>query len=488
MNTNEFISKLPLVSILNTGMDGMVRWCTPSIHPECPSIHGVYSSDISISYHALGNPSQGTGIFGEAYRLAAKVYKADKTLFSVNGSSGSNFIVMRALKHQLGKMKMLAQRNIHKSASVAIEDYKIDVEFLVPHYDDKYQVFVPSSIDEILGRLKNDPEINVVFLTNPTYEGLSLDLPKLVRQIRSIKRKIIIFVDEAWGAHLPFSKKLPICAMEAGADICVQSTHKQGSGLQQTSMIHWKNGLIEEKYLLDSYKSLMTTSPSFHLLASLDGARYLFETRGELIIERLIQISDLFRSRLKEIPGVREVKLDDLSKKYEQVKYLDRSKILVNIENCGVSGVDMAHFLEKIYKIIVEKYEMNNILFLNTFQNSEIEVDQTIYAIKEIIKKHGNNKVNKKYFFPSFPVDLRKDISSSDVANFKNIPSKLSNSIGLTAAEDVVPYPPGIPLIVKGEIISKYHVAYLEAIKKTNGLMSVVMNDKNINSILVLKK
>lgn len=469
-------------------MDGMVRWCTPSIHPECPSIHGVYSSDISISYHSLGNPSQGTGIFGEAYKLAAKAYKADKTLFSVNGSSGSNFVVMRALKHQLGKMKMLAQRNIHKSASVAIEDYKIDVEFLAPHYDDKYQVFVPSQIGEIIEKLKKDTDINVLFLTNPTYEGLSLDLPKLVKQVRNLKRKIIIYIDEAWGAHLPFSKLLPVCAMKAGADICVQSTHKQGSGLQQTSMIHWKKGLIDEKYLLDSYKSLMTTSPSFHLLASLDGARYLFETRGELIINRLIQISDLFRFRLKEVSGVREVKLGDLSKKYEQVKYLDRSKILVNVEDCGVSGVEMAHFLEKDYKIIVEKYEMNNILFMNTFQNSETEVNQTILAMKEVVKKHGKKQNKKKYFFPNFPIDLKKDVPLSKVAEFKSISLKLNHAIGLTAAEDVVPYPPGIPLIVKGEIISKYHVAYLEAIKKTKGLMSVVMNDKNINNILVLKK
>lgn len=487
MNSGEFNKRLPLVSALNSGMDGMVRWCTPSIHPDCPVIRGIAYSDISISYHSLGNPSQGTSIFGEAYRLAAKAYKADYTLFSVNGSSGSNFMVMRALSHQLKKVKLLAQRNIHKSASVAIEDYHINVTFLQPHYDNKYQVFVPNSIDEYVGALKSDKDINVVLITNPTYEGLSLDLPALVKAIRKVSPKIIIYVDEAWGSHFPFSDLMPICAMEAGADICVQSTHKQGSGLQQTSMIHWKNKLIDNKYLLDSYKSLMTTSPSFHLLASLDGARYLMETRGKYIIKRLVDIADLFRDGIRGVPGTAEVSLVDLKTKYDQVKYLDRTKILINLEKCGISGVDMARHLEKEYKIIVEKYEMNNILFMNTFQNNEDEVDQTINAMKKIVAKYGKAKQKNAYVFPNFPVDVKKQIPSFEVINYNMISLTLDKAIGLIAAEDVVPYPPGIPLIVKGEKISKIHVDYLKAIKQTNGLMSVVMNDKEINSILVVK-
>src|SRR6185369_7011924 len=103
---------------------------------------------------------------------------------------------------------------------------------------------------------------------------------------------IIIFVDEAWGSLFPFSEKMPTSAMEAGADICFQSTHKQGSGLQQTSMIHWQGDRIDEKTIKYSYKSLITTSPSFHLLASLDGARYLMQTQGSKIIDDLIEVAD----------------------------------------------------------------------------------------------------------------------------------------------------------------------------------------------------
>jgi lysine decarboxylase len=111
MNTD-----LPLLSVFNNGIDSTItRWCTPSIHPSVPRVRGIYENDISISYHSLGNPSMDNGIFHDAHVLTAKAYGADHTLFGVNGSTGSNFMILRALKNQLGTMKLLAQRNVHKS-------------------------------------------------------------------------------------------------------------------------------------------------------------------------------------------------------------------------------------------------------------------------------------------------------------------------------------------------------------------------------------
>ena len=472
--------------MLNHDIDSIIRWCTPSIHPKVPRINGIYQNDISVSFHKIGNPSMDTGVFHEAHKLAAKAYRADHTLFSVNGSTGSNFMVLRALKHQLGKVKMLAQRNVHKSISCAIEDFQIDISYIKPHYDNTLQIFVPNSIEEILHNLKKDKAINVLFLSLPTYEGLSIDLKTLIKKVRSYNSNIIIFIDEAWGAHFPFSKKMPVCAMDAGADICVQSTHKQGSGLQQTSMIHWQGKRIKRKYILDSYQALMTTSPSFHLLASIDAARYLMETQGKECIDDLIKLSDALREGLQKIPGVNVISEDYIKNHHKQIKKIDRSKVLINIAETGISGYELAHYLEETYKVIVEKYEANNILFLTTFQNSHFEAEQTVKYVQEAIQSLQKIKsYTKTVTFPQFPETILKQKSSYAVSEARFTRADINKSLGKICAEYVVPYPPGIPLLAKGEIIQKEHITYLNALKQYKRLTYVLMSDKDINKILI---
>lgn len=479
MNTD-----LPLLSVFNNGIDSTItRWCTPSIHPSVPRVRGIYENDISISYHSLGNPSMDNGIFHDAHVLAAKAYGADHTLFGVNGSTGSNFMILRALKNQLGKMKLLAQRNVHKSISVATEDYQIDVEYLDPRYDDSLQIFVPNSIDEVLAGLQRSGA-NVLLITNPTYEGLSMDLAALVKAVRAFDDRIIIYVDEAWGAHFPFSPHMPTSAMQAGADICVQSTHKQGSGLQQTSMIHWKDGRIDVAWLKDSYKSLMTTSPSFHMLASLDGARYFMEKEGEEAIGKLVDLASAFRHRVNASPVLRDkvvaVEPSGLTQTYcDQV---DATKVLVHLN--GLSGMELAKRLESDYKIIVEKYEANNVLFIVTFQNTKIDVERTISAIETEIPKMQSETLH----FPKFPDKIEKKYSSFSVKQMDKESVALEDSVGRVVGEDVVPYPPGIPLLVKGEVIQPEHITYLKQLRETKDLLTVIIIDESVNTIKVVKE
>jgi len=479
MNTD-----LPLLSIFNNGIDNTItRWCTPSIHPSVPRVRGIYENDISISYHSLGNPSMDSGIFHQANVLAARAYGAQHTLFGVNGSTGSNFMVLRALKNQLGNMKLLAQRNVHKSMSVATEDYHIDVEYLDPHYDDTLQIFTPNTIDEVVDGLERT-KANVLLISNPTYEGLSMDLTALVKAVRAFKNDVIIYIDEAWGAHFPFSDRMPTCAMKAGADICVQSTHKQGCGLQQTSMIHWNDGRIDISWLKDSYKSLMTTSPSFHLLASLDGSRYFMEKEGAEAIGKLVELATTFRQRVNNSGSLRgkvmAIQPEDLTQNF--CAQTDATKVLVHLH--GFSGMELAKKLEDYYKIIVEKYEANNILFIMTFQNTKVDVERTVMAIETEIAK----MLPESLHFPKFPARIEKRMSSFVAKTKEKDTVRIEDSVGRVVAEDVVPYPPGIPLLVKGEVIHQEHVAYLEQLRKTKDLLTVIITDESVNTINVVKE
>lgn len=478
---------MPLLSAMNKDMYGVIKWCTPSIHPRVPRVNGIYDNDISISYHSLGNPSLNTGVFKKAHELAAIAYQSEHTLFSVNGSSGSNFIVLRALSHQLKKVNMLAQRNVHKSVSVAAEDYRINVNYLQPHYDQNLQIFIPNTIEEFEEGLKKYPETNVVFISNPTYEGLSVDLQKFVQRIRKVNPKLIIFVDEAWGSLFPFSDRMPVSAMQAGADICVQSAHKQGSGLQQTSLIHWQGKRIDEKFVMDSYKSLITTSPSFHLLASLDGARYLMQTQGKGIIDDLILVAEKLSAELSKINGLKVVDHASIIKKYPQVKAIDKTKVLVNVKGTGIPGYEIAKNFEAEYKVVLEKYEAENIFFIAILQNTEYEAIETAERLKKCIEGLSKRGKRMDIKFPKLPLKIEKAMPSYEVLEKEVVSAKLENAAGMVCAEDIVPYPPGIPLIAKGEVIRREHVEYLKAIKKLEGLISLVINDESVNEIKVVE-
>ncbi|HEV7424449.1 MAG TPA: aminotransferase class V-fold PLP-dependent enzyme, partial [Candidatus Paceibacterota bacterium] len=234
-------TKSHLTHALNHITHKAIRWCTPSIDSTFTQVKNPYASDTSISFESLGYPSDPSGIFKKIYEHAAKAYGADHTLFSVNGTTGSNFMVLRALSKQIPNLRVLSERNVHRSIVAACEDYGINLIFLEPNIDQEHQLFLPSTEQQIYeGIEKTKPQ--VLLLTNPTYEGMCLNLKNVISTINKKYPDLIVFVDEAWGAHLHFSDKLPISAMEAGADICVQSTHKQGGSLQQSGMIHWNEG------------------------------------------------------------------------------------------------------------------------------------------------------------------------------------------------------------------------------------------------------
>jgi arginine/lysine/ornithine decarboxylase len=436
------------------------RWCTPSIHPELPQTTDIYENDMSISFHDLGSPLNNSGVFKEAADLAAEAYSADHTLLGVNGTTGSNFIVIRALSHQFGgKARMLSTRNAHLSVTNAAYDYNVDLDFIPPVIDDSLQVFLPNSSEQILGQVEKERP-DVLLLSNPTYEGASLDLPTVVKGVREVSPETVVYVDEAWGAHFPFSDKLPTSAMQANADICTQSTHKQGNALQQTSMIHWRDGLIDESTLRSSYRALSTTSPSFHLLAALDASRDFMQRRGAAEIDKIIGLANEFTEYLRAIGALSVHTFDD------------PTKLLLNLPDKDAPS--LAHELEK-QGIIPEKSDLHNLLLIVGFQNTKEDAKKTTEAIEGIVRDLPDDSSHS----PRFP----RNISRSTV-EAGSIPSlvPVEKAVGMICLESIVPYPPGIPLLTRGELITDEHIEYLEAVS-TNRHIEIISSQ--LGSILV---
>jgi arginine decarboxylase len=483
----EKYEKSHLTHALNHVTHKTIRWCTPSIDLTFARVINPYASDTSVSHESLGYPSDPSGVFKTIYDHAARAYGADNTLFSVNGTTGSNFMVLRALSKQIPNLRVLSGRNIHKSIVVACEDYGINLLFLEPNIDQENQIFLPNTEEQICdGIARTKPQ--VLLLINPTYEGMSLNLEKIVARVRREYPNLIVFVDEAWGAHLHFSKRLPCSAMEAGADICVQSTHKQGGSLQQSGMIHWKNGRIDADILLDSYRSLGTTSPSYLLLASLDAARETMQKKGSVKIDRMLSIAQRLSEKIDQIDGLSVVSTDQHIMNHLSIFDRDETKVIVNVVGAGLNGHDVARLLEQKFNIVVEKFNTRTILFLVPFRATLKDVEYTIAALRQIALMRRNKGIVDEFDL-KIPTRIPRILEFSDVAKLlptqmENVP--LESAIGRIAAEYITPFPPGIPMTIKGEQLTKEIVDYYVTLKRHPNV-HIAARDKTMETVWVVK-
>src|SRR3954447_1379 len=304
------ISPSPIVRVLNEDVRRYQRWCTPSILPGQERVEDFYASDVSISAGFFGTLVDHTGVFGEAERFAAAAQGADRTMFSVHGSSGSNWVVLRMLALERQDGLVLVARNIHHSMMNAIKAFDLDFRFLPAPYDARFEALLPPSVDDVVSALDRHPEALAVIYTSPTYEGLAGNTEEIVAAVHARSADCLVFVDEAWGGHLHFHGDLPCSAMAAGADICVQSTHKLAGGLQQTGLIHWREGRVDSELLEEAYREYVTTSPSYGLLASADAAVRALAANGTEALGACIARTRELKAALHErLP--RLVHLDD---------------------------------------------------------------------------------------------------------------------------------------------------------------------------------
>ncbi len=489
MKTDQKIKypKSHLTHALNHVTHKAIRWCTPSIDLTFSQVKNPYASDTSTSFESLGYPSDPSGIFKQIYEHAAKAYGADHTLFSVNGTTGSNFMVLRALSKQIPNLRILSERNVHRSIVAACEDYGINLIFLEPNIDQKHQLFLPNTEKQIYeGIEKTKPQ--VLLLTNPTYEGMCLNLKNVVETVHKAHPELIVFVDEAWGAHLHFSDNLPTSAMDAGADICVQSTHKQGGSLQQSGMIHWKEGRINNDLLLESYRSLGTSSPSYLLLASLDSARETMEKKGKKKLEHMLMIAKRFSEKISHIDGFEVVSTSYLKNNNSSVYEKDETKVVVDVTKAGFNGYEVANILERKYKIVAEAYSIKTILFLVPFRATLKDMQNTVAALAEIAQGPKRNNGATDFNFKT-PTNIPRILELNEVTKLlwnqiEKVP--LTAAIGRIAAEYITPFPPGIPITIKGEEFTKEIVEYYLKLK-TYPNVHIAARDKSMDSVWVVK-
>jgi arginine decarboxylase len=480
----------PIVRVLNEEVRHYHRWCTPSTLVDQERIEDFYASDVSISAGFFGTLVGHTGVFGEAEQFAAAAQGADRTMFSVHGSTGSNFVVLRMLALERPDALVLIARNCHHSTINAIKAYGLGFRFLPSPYDAEFEAVLPPSVDQVVAGLRRYPEALAVVYTSPTYEGLCANTHAIAAAVHDASDHAMLFVDEAWGGHLHFHPELPPSAMDAGADIAVQSTHKLAGGLQQTGLIHWREGRVDSELMEEAFREYVTTSPSYHLLASADAAVRSLAATGRDALGACIVRTRTFKALLRErLPRLRH--LDDpawVGLHYAHVAGCDKVKTTVGLSGYELSGFAVSQALVE-RGIVVEKAGVNTISLITTFQLEEAAVGATVGALEEILAGHELPDGEEKRM-PDNPfraIDDRPVMHPYHARRYAKAIGQevaLDQAVGRVAAEEVEVYPPGIPVILEGFRVSEDAVRYLREARDLGG--AIVARDTSLATLRVL--
>ncbi len=400
------------------------------------------------------------GVIKASQSLAAKAYGADRSFFLVNGTTGGNHAMILSVCPP--ETSVLIARNAHRSIIAGLLFSGAHPVFFSPETCPDLKMQLNVSFEGTKAAIDAHPEARVLILTSPNYYGITADLPEIVAYAHE-KGKIVL-VDEAHGPHLHFHPALPGSAMSANADIAVQSTHKIIGGMTQASMLHAKAERIDMATLSSVLKMTQSTSPSYILMASLDLARMQMATEGKKLLKKAIRLAGDAREKINKIPGFFCFGEETLSLQKTGNWGLDVTKLTINVEQLGLTGFQVSQILNKAYQVQVEMADPFHVLVIVSIGDRQEDLDQLVQSLIEISKQHFGHLRGKaraaSFVLPPFP---EKTTMGPRTAFYQNkVFVDLKTAVKNTASQIVTVYPPGIPILVPGEVITREIIQYLE--------------------------
>jgi arginine decarboxylase len=422
--------------------------------PEFRSFIGDNALSIDlINIAPLDDLHQPTHVIEEAQKLAAEAFGADQTFFSVQGTSGA---IMTMILSVVGEGdKIIVPRNIHKSVMAAIIFAGARPVFLSPVRDERLGIDHGVTTRSVRRALEKHPDAKAVLVINPTYFGVCANLKEIVELVHSYD--IPVLVDEAHGVLIHFHEKLPLSAMQAGADMAATSVHKLGGSMTQSSVLNVQGPRVNTKRIQTIMSMLTTTSTSYILLASLDTARRQLALHGRDIAERTIELAQYARSEINRIHGLYCFGDDILGT--EATYDYDPTKLCIHVRHLGLTGYDVENWLRDNYNIEVELSDMYNILCLITPGDTREDIDTLLTALRRLADEHHGNEAKELVItIPEIP-QLSLWPRDAFYGETESIPFR--ESAGRIIAEFIYVYPPGIPILLPGEVITQSLIDYI---------------------------
>jgi arginine decarboxylase len=454
------------------------QWHTPG-HSSGESLRGspwvndfyefmgehVFDADLSVSVPMLDSLMEPKGVIAEAQAMAAKAFGARRTYFATNGTSTANKVIFQTLLAP-GE-KLLLDRNCHKSVHHGVVLSGAHPIYLDSALNKRYGLYGPVPKKTLLREIRKHPDAQALILTSCTYDGLRYDLAPIVEAAHKTGIKVII--DEAWYGFARFHPEFRPTALEAGADYATQSTHKVLSAFSQASMIHINDPGFREHLFRENFNMHTSTSPQYGLIASLDVARKQASMEGYKLLSRTLELAAEVKEMINSTKVFRVLELDDLlpeKTKNDGIR-LDPTKVTIDISGCGYTVDDLQKLLFERYNIQVEKSTFNTLTLLLTVGTTRSKVSRLYDALMRIAREGRQpRRLVQTPEIPSF-TKLRYLPRDAYYCGGELVPvfddrERVNKALqGKVCADQIVPYPPGIPVLVPGQVITSKIVAYL---------------------------
>ena len=410
----------------------------------------------------------------QAEELAANAYGCDRTWFLSNGSTCGVQAMLLATCQQGDKI--LIGRNCHKSAIAGLVLNGANPIYLPTEYLPEFDLDLGVSPKTLESFLSLHPDAKAVMLVSPNYFGVCGDMEKMAVIAHAFN--VPLLVDAAHGGHLGFHPELPISAIQAGADLVVQSTHKMAGSLTQSSMLHLQGDRLDHKKVDRALQILQSTSPNFLLLVSLDVARRQMAIHGKELLTETLRLSREARSQLNQIPDLQTFS-------QIEVPTLDDTRLTVMTDGLGMTGFEVDQYLDSQFDVISEMPTLTQLVFSLSLGNRQTDIERLVAGFQELSEvqsKRGKLITNYELRITSY----KSCLTPREAYFAKSDRVDLNRAIGRISAESLCPYPPGIPLVCIGEEITLEIVEMLQAILRSGGVINGA-SDATLATILIIQ-
>ncbi len=427
------------------------------------------------SMKPLDNLCHPVSVIKDAEELAAEAFGAASAFFMVGGTTSAvQSMIMYACKEG---DKIIMPRNVHRSAINALIITGAVPVYVNPDVNHKLGIALGMSVAQVEQAILDNPDAKAIMVNNPTYYGICSDLKKITEIAHA--HGMLVLVDEAHGTHFYFGENFPITAMAAGADCASVSMHKSGGSLTQSSfLLMGKN--INPDYMRQIINLTQTTSASYLLLSSLDISRKRLALSGREIFAQTVEMAEYARSEINEIGGYYAYSRELING--DSIFDFDVSKLSIYTLPIGLAGIEVYDLLRDEYDIQIEFGDIGNVLAYISVGDRKRDIERLISALAEIKRrfgKSGADMLTQEYISPVVSETPRKAFYAAK----RSLP--LEETAGEVCSEFVMCYPPGIPILAPGELITPEIIEYIKYAKE-KGCQMTGTEDINIERLNVL--
>ena len=427
------------------------------------------------SMKPLDNLCHPVSVIRDAEDLAAQAFGADSAFFMVGGTTSAvQSMILYACKNG---DKIIMPRNVHRSAINALILCGAVPVYVNPDVNNTLGIALGMSVSQVEQAILENPDAKAVMVNNPTYYGICSDLKKIAELAHA--HGMLVLVDEAHGTHFYFGDNFPLTAMAAGADMASVSMHKSGGSLTQSSFLLMGRN-VNSDYMRQIVNLTQTTSASYLLLSSLDISRKRLALHGWDIFSKTVEMAEYAREEINAIGGYYAYSRELING--DSIYDFDISKLSIFTLPIGLAGIEVYDLLRDEYDIQIEFGDIGNILAYISVGDRNRDIERLISALSEIKRRFGKTEsglLTQEYINPIVAETPRNAFYGGK----RSLP--LDEAAGCVCSEFVMCYPPGIPILAPGELITDEIIKYIKYAKE-KGCSMTGTEDINIERLNVL--